>query len=129
MQMIFPIGGCLFLLNDSDPNTMYEGTTWELVGQDRCIQGASTTHPANSTVEAGLPNITGDANRAYFNSALSYSGALYVDTRQGGGSLSGSGSTGQNNIHFDASRSNDIYGASDTVQPPALCMNIWKRTA
>lgn len=32
-------------------------------------------------------------------------------------------------LYFDASRSNPIYGASDTVQPPALYINIWERVA
>ena len=34
-----------------------------------------------------------------------------------------------NSLHFDASRSSAIYGKSTTVQPPALAVNIWKRTA
>ena len=29
---------------------------------------------------------------------------------------------GNDGIGFDASRSNPIYGASTTVQPPALCL-------
>ena len=30
---------------------------------------------------------------------------------------------------FDASRLNTIYEKSDTVQPPALAVYIWQRTA
>ena len=30
-------------------------------------------------------------------------------------------------LMIDASLSNPVYGASDTVQPPAYCMYIWKR--
>ena len=30
-------------------------------------------------------------------------------------------------IEFDASKSNPIYGNSDTVQPPARIVNVWKR--
>ena len=33
------------------------------------------------------------------------------------------------NAGFDAGKSNPIYGNSDTVQPPAYLVNIWKRTA
>lgn len=126
MQMIFPIGGCLFLLNDSDPNTMYEGTTWELVGQDRCIQGASTTHPANSTVEAGLPNITGSFAPWNWQDGGA-KGCFYAVVNSS--RYDAKGASGGSTTYFDASRSNSIYGASTTVQPPALCMNIWKRTA
>ena len=28
---------------------------------------------------------------------------------------------------FDASRSNPIYGRSDTVQPNSIIINVWKR--
>ena len=34
-----------------------------------------------------------------------------------------------NFLHFDASRSNPIYGRSDTVQPPARIVNVWKRVS
>ena len=32
------------------------------------------------------------------------------------------------NIHFDASKSNAIYGASDTIQPPAIVMQYIIKT-
>ena len=125
------------MLNNSDPNTLYEGTTWELVGQDRCIQGASTTHAVNTTIKAGLPNITGELDTRkdekgiipfslkVSNSALTIDNSSneYVsfDTYY-------TSNTGCK-LKIDASLSNPIYGASTTVQPPALCMNIWKRVA
>lgn len=40
----------------------------------------------------------------------------------------GSSNTSQG-ISFDASKSNDIYGNSTTVQPPAIAVVFWKRTA
>ena len=124
------------MLNNSDPNTLYEGTTWELVGQDRCIQGASKTHAVNTTIEAGLPNITGTidcVNRAdaglFCSTNSTYSGAFRGSnpsrTRGGGQSVPNNPAT----LNFNASLSNSIYGKSTTVQPPALCMNIWKRVA
>lgn len=33
------------------------------------------------------------------------------------------------NIKMDASGSNAIYGASNTVQPPAIAVSMWKRIA
>ena len=39
----------------------------------------------------------------------------------------GSGSTDYDNLDFDASASNPIYGASDTVQPPAYTVFAWLR--
>lgn len=35
--------------------------------------------------------------------------------------------TGAAGLVFDASDSNPIYGASDTVQPATYYINIWKR--
>ena len=39
--------------------------------------------------------------------------------------------TGQRNnaFSFSASKSNPIYGRSDTVQPPARIVNVWKRVS
>ena len=42
---------------------------------------------------------------------------------------SGAGTSQSYFFDFDASLSNSIYGNSTTVQPPALVVNIWKRTA
>lgn len=32
-------------------------------------------------------------------------------------------------VKFDASKSSPIYGNSDTVQPPARIVNVWKRVS
>lgn len=73
---------------------------------------------AGTYYPAGLPNITGVVGAAYF-AALPSTGAfsptLDVATLDAGGAISNF-----SNITFDASRSTSIYGASETVQPPAL---------
>ena len=50
-------------------------------------------------------------------------GALYTldNNKAQGGSTTAAANQG---LGFDASRSSSIYGNSDTVQPPALCVNI-----
>ena len=116
------------MLNDSDPNTLYEGTTWELVGQDRCIQGASTTHAVNTTIEAGLPNIYGKFSTGAENKGQTANGAFSVVSNSEHRNTDGEYNN-QRLITFDASKYNSIYGSSTTVQPPVLCMNIWKRVA
>lgn len=101
--------------------------------------GAGTGYTAGSTVEAGLPNITGsfttkstdvggspfsgDANVLSANGSLAFSEKSTIY----GGYTGHSGS--QYNIQFDASRSNPIYGRSYTVQPAAYYVHIWKRVA
>lgn len=113
------------------------GGTWQEIAQNRVLMGASYAHAAGTTVEAGLPNITGslietEAENSPFRgskASLSKSGALKfteVNTDWGGYSkLSGSAY----NIKFDASLSNPIYGRSTTVQPAAYYVHIWKRVA
>lgn len=113
------------------------GGTWQEIAQNRVLMGASYAHAAGTTVEAGLPNITGslietEAESSPFRgskASLSKSGALKfteVNTDWGGYSkLSGS----TYNIKFDASLSNPIYGRSTTVQPAAYYVHIWKRVA
>ena len=115
------------------------GGTWQEIAQNRALMGASYAHAAGTTVEAGLPNITGsfttkstDVGGSPFSgdaNVLSAKGSLAFSEK----SASYSGYTGhsgsQYNIQFDASLSNPIYGRSYTVQPAAYYVHIWKRVA
>ena len=73
---------------------------------------------------AGLPNITGYFESKYTGrtDAVSSSGALYSSSSSYQGSHEKYGTATR--INFDASRSNSIYGASSTVQPPALTVRF-----
>lgn len=115
------------------------GGTWQEIAQNRVLMGASYAHAAGTTVEAGLPNITGsfttkstDVGGSPFSgdaNVLSAKGSLTFSEKSTsyGGYTGHSGS--QYNIQFDASRSNPIYGRSYTVQPAAYYVHIWKRVA
>lgn len=85
---------------------------------DRFAQGSNTP---GQKIEAGLPNITGaPAGTLSYSSGGTATGAfknVYVDGF-GGAAFD----SYRSSINFDASRSNPIYGASDTVQPPALTL-------
>lgn len=136
---IYPIGSIYLSINNINPST-FLGGTWETVGAGRVLQGVDLNQTAGTTVEAGLPNITGTAKT---NSTASFVTASNVDfdTGAGTGALRayisqtnnkysyGSGSYFGSNIGLDASASSSIYGNSDTVQPPAYLIYIWKRTA
>ena len=107
------------------------GGSWEEIASERVLMGASSTHAAGTTVEAGLPNLKGSfsgaASTAYPN--LSNSGALSISRNN---SLAGyeGGSYGISfNVSLDASKSNAIYGRSSTVQPAAYYVHIWHRVA
>lgn len=74
--------------------------------------------------EAGLPNIEGNTDNVYnlgnYNGNVN-DGAIFVTPYPTGntGVSSGKGMVG-NIINFDASRSNSIYGKSETVQPNSV---------
>ena len=81
----------------------------------------------NQIMEAGLPNITGRIYSAGYGSTGGYgningaNGAFIkgsVSNGSGGAADSYSGNSSPY-VDFDASLSNDIYGNSDTVQPPS----------
>jgi microcystin-dependent protein len=85
---------------------------------DRFIQGSGT---AGTVKAAGLPNITGTHSGARYDT---HTGAFA--TKTGGKDVESGDDWKQGYIlHFDASKSNAIYGKSTTVQPPALTMRYY----
>lgn len=109
------------------------GGTWEQIASERVLMGASSSHAAGTTAEAGLPNITGTANGGVLSMSTpssdgAFGGKYYnTTTRHGGGDKGDWFSTYDRT--FDASKSNAIYGASNTVQPAAYYVYIWHRMA
>ena len=132
LQSVYPIGSLYIGTTDNCPIANLFGT-WEKVSEGRVLQGADGEQEVGSVVEAGLPNITAECDpyeNGWGNSIAirNTKGAFYTTTtrncinrREAGSSPCG--------IGFDASRSNSIYGKSNTVQPPAYLVNIWKRVA
>lgn len=133
---VHPVGSIFLSTNRTEPAELYGGT-WEQI-KDCIIWGASDAHPVGTKLDAGLPNITGEfiaALRDGFTreSNTRITGAFYENGTTTGEDGYNSVSTnvgipsGMAPFGFDASRSNSIYGASDTVQPPVYCTYIWKR--
>ena len=69
-------------------------------------------------VEAGLPNITGAFDRPNRNGAGAATGAFSNGASVGG--YARDGAVDSSLVNFDASNSSEVYGNSDTVQPPAV---------
>ena len=88
----------------------------------RTIQGANANLKA--VLAAGLPAITGTA-RVFHPSDGTASGAFAVTNLSGGSIVGSSASNLAFDLSFDASRSSSIFGASTTVQPPAIAANIF----
>ena len=76
------------------------------------------------SVEAGLPNITGSATSTgeggFSWQTFNVSGAFTKTSNNGTLDTSGKGASAPKGLGFDASKSNSIYGNSDTVQPNAV---------
>ena len=128
----FPVGSIYQSTARTSPAALFGGT-WQEIAQNRVLMGAGSGHAAGTTVEAGLPNITGTANGGVLSMVTPSSdgafGGKYYDTssRHGGGDRGDWFST--YNRTFDASKSNPIYGASNTVQPAAYYVYIWHRVS
>lgn len=93
-------------------------TTFNLpnLSDGKFAEGSNT---AGVVKQAGLPNIEGGMEIHYASTLAGATGALR--SVQGTGRYNGAASSnGNNGISFDASLSNSIYGASDTVQPYSL---------
>ena len=84
----------------------------------------------NTSVSAGLPNITGEHNisgsRGILASSPDISGCFIHGSSLGKGSYGkGGDSPAMNHIGFDASCSNsEIYGKSSTVTPKSLTTTL-----
>lgn len=127
--------------DDPTSPASFIGGTWERI-EDCTIWGASDTHPAGTTVEAGLPNITGKlkvrALKSIYGTGVfltQENGALKsiaVDSIEYFTNLIATEDAPNaygSSLAIDASGSNPIYGTSTTVQPPAYCLYIWRRVA
>lgn len=126
LQSVYPIGSLYIGVTDVCPIANLFGT-WEKVSEGRVLQGADGSQEVGTTIEAGLPNIKGQAHIWSNPSGLNNTG-VFKDSYSSGSRHVEAASSGTMLV-FDASDSNSIYGKSDTVQPPAYLVNIWKRTA
>lgn len=136
-----PVGSIYQTISPENPAVTFGGGTWEKIAQDRVLMGASNTHPAGITVEAGLPNITGIVSTRALKSE--YETGVFLAEEKGTLKSVAVDSIGKftnlivtedgtskygGSLAIDASLSNPVYGASNTVQPPAYFTYTWLRT-
>ena len=80
---------------------------------NRFIEGTTDTEKVGQYLEAGAPNIIGNTGHGSNDGSYGANGAFYV----GSGTGVGASGTGRQYFKFDASRSNTIYGSSETIHP------------
>lgn len=107
-----------------------DGSTTFRVPALKCwVRGADSISEVGGYLPAGLPNITGTLlgsgsysinNETYFTGAFAYTNAVESKT-YGSDERNEKWNSGAD---FKASRSSDIYGASDTVQPSSI-VGLW----
>lgn len=123
----YPVGSIYQSTARTSPAALFGGT-WQEIAQNRVLMGAGSGHAAGTTVEAGLPNITGSFVANVRIGKHTVSGAITASNR-----LASTGADNSNaevyKFSLDASKSNAIYGRSYTVQPAAYYVHIWKRVA
>lgn len=129
LATLYPIGSIYIGTQTSCPLTsLISGSKWELVSNGKALWTGNGSN-ANTTINAGLPNITGDFLPMRYNNNTTANGAFYNTSATTTGKESDSHNKQCQGVGFDASRSNSIYGKSSTVQPPAYVVNVWRRTA
>ena len=135
---IHPIGKLWLTLGDEDPSTIVGGG-WEKINT-YVLQCSSDKHKAGETIDAGLPNITGQLNSRPHKTGDNFGGAITagegvfsLGLRKGSTKHAGVSETSIQSVAdlvtFDASRCSSVYGNSTTVQPNTIVINVWKRVS
>jgi hypothetical protein len=122
-----------------DLTTLIPDSEWRLVSSGRALW-TGTGSNGNTTIAAGLPNITGafkvknNPNGNTAGNITDTSGAFTAEDYVSGGytkfASDANSYAGYTKAVFKASDSNSIYKDNvTTVQPPAYVVNVWRRTA
>lgn len=124
---LYPVGSIYIGTQSTCPlTTLIPNSTWELVATDRALWGGNGSN-GNTTIAAGLPNLTGYTE--LWGAGFRNGNGVFSVTSGGTNNQVSQGGANSNNMNFNASGSNSIYGNSTTVQPPAYRVNVWRRTA
>lgn len=144
IDTFYPIGSVYISADKSKTKADFpfmQYGTWEEVPANLCLQTGAIGE-AGTKRNAGLPNITGHATTQWFANPNDlpkgyqsdkdyWFGAINVHTwsTRSQNPIDARGSKYDALLYFDASKSNSIYGSSNTVQPPAYIVRAWVRTA
>lgn len=126
---IYPVGSIYLTVatttTGSASPARFFGGTWERLPAGYALWTA--TSGAGGKISAGLPNITGSLSDSFVAGISSNTAGSALYSTSHSKAFAGS-DWSTSRLYFDASRSNSIYGASSTVQPPAYKVYAWRRT-
>ena len=144
IDLIYPIGSIYMSVTQTSPAS-FLGGTWTALEEGKALWTTTTASTGGATIDAGLPNITGSfqvgrANASYWDIVGAYGAFNYtdygtsfklsyasMDNRASYQTASFNASSGEQKT--DGTISNDVYGKSDTVQPPAIRVYAWQRAS
>lgn len=123
LDVIYPVGSIYITTTTTCPLEALGVGTWELVAEDRVLQGAGTRGAVGTTLEESLPNLKSNSNNILVTNTAT--GLVKYNADWSGTN----GTTYPFFIgDFDASRSSSTYQDGAPVQPDAYLVNIFRRT-
>ena len=131
IDFVYPVGSIYLSVNKVSPET-FMGGKWELIEEGKALW-TTESNDGGELVDAGLPNIKGDLTVVGGGSSGGWytaNGALKEKSsgnRRYWASSNGTSAGVSSGFEIDASKSNEIYGKSNTVQPPAIKVYAFKR--
>lgn len=134
IDKVYPIGSIYMSTSNTNPGTLFPGTTWEAI-KDRFLVGAGTTYPngkTGGTVEHQheLPIFKqgftsgGDDNQLYTNwngTQYGYGSAVTIKSGASGKVVVGGASGSKTAYPYLSNSSSNL--------PPYLAVYMWKRTS
>ena len=139
LNSLYPIGAIYIGTMATCPLSVLGIGTWQLVAQDRVLQGAGTRGTVGSEIDESLPNIKGTlmqdgiAGSGTTNGVVWGSSGVFGTITSSGTSraqypVSANGAV-KDTIPFNASNSSSTYQDNAPVQQDGYLVNIWERTA
>ncbi len=131
IDFVYPVGSIYLSLNKVSPET-FMGGKWELIEEGRALW-TTESNDGGELIDAGLPNIKGDLTVVGGGSSGGWYTANGAFKEKNSGnrrywaSSNGASAGVSSGFEIDASKSNEIYGKSNTVQPPAIKVYAFKR--
>jgi hypothetical protein len=130
LNSLYPIGAIYIGTMATCPLSVLGIGTWQLVAQDRVLQGAGTRGAVGTTINESLPNIKGCLHIVGLDSGYTATGAFSSTTTISNPYAGHSSKTTQiPDINFKASDSSSTYQDNAPVQQDGYLVNIWERIA